>query len=439
MRILLVCESIAPVQTIGAIRWTKIAKYLKKNHGKEVVIDVLTNKKNYYDYNSQIFLMKDKLLEEDMQYFDHYFEVPVADTVLRLVKCYKKTMLGKNKRFIGAEDKMNHTFKGYVKSRISTLYQTYYSWTTHKTLLRAIRSKANEYDVVISSYPSIWPFMVCYKLKSENKRLKWICDFRDICGRDTLDMVKYGDWHASYVQKHSALADAVLHVDDFINTHTDVGVKDYTVTNGYDPEDRAVPKNPSWFNLIYTGSLYGNQQDFSVVYQVLNELILEGKIDKQKVRVLYAGRAGRLAQIMADSHGATEYFTNLNEIPRYKVLELQRNAAILIQAAFNVKGDNCAWTGKMYEYMMSGKPIVYVVNGDIPYSFPSKYMGRLGGVCYEASRPKETYPVLKEYIYSKYREWKETGDVSVAQDTDYVGKYSYKVIAEQVWEILNSL
>lgn len=129
--------------------------------------------------------------------------------------------------------------------------------------------------MIISSYPSIWPFIVCSKLKSKNSKIKWICDFRDICGR--------------------------------------------------------------------------------------------------------------------------------------------------------------------HEYMMSQKPIVYVVNGNIPHSFPSKYMERLGGVCYEASRHEETYPDLKAYILSKYREWEETGNVTVVQDREYIEKYSYKVIAEQVWEILNNL
>ena len=296
-----------------------------------------------------------------------------------------------------------------------------YSWIVSRTLVSTIKSKAGEYDVIISSYPSIWPFIVCSKLKSKNPKIKWICDFRDICGRHTSSFLNYGIWHINYVKKHSALADAVFHVDDFIDTHTDKRVKDYTVTNGYDPEEAVVPENPAMFNLIYTGTIYGNLQSVEAVYKAINE------------------GNGQLAQLMAEAHGGAEYFTNLDVIPRYKVLELQSKAAILIQAAFNVEGDHCAWTGKMYEYMMSQKPIVYVVNGNIPHSFPSKNMERLGGVCYEASRHEETYPILKEYIYTKYREWEETGNVSIVQDKDYVGKYSYKVIAEQVWEILNSL
>lgn len=436
MKVLLVCESIAPAQTIGAIRWTKISKYLKKCHGEKIIIDVLTNTKN----NSYVSkpCPKDALLEKEMRYFDHYFAVPVDSRVIRLKNWYKKAVL-KNKDCIHPEEKQNHSFGIYFKSSIRKAYQLYYSWIVSRTLVSTIKSKAGEYDVIISSYPSIWPFIVCSKLKSKNSKIKWICDFRDICGRHTSSFLNYGIWHINYVKKHSALADAVFHVDDFIDTHTDKRVKDYTVTNGYDPEEAVVPENPAMFNLIYTGTIYGNLQSVEAVYKAINELIYEGKIDQNRIRILYAGRNGQLAQLMAEAHGGAEYFTNLDVIPRYKVLELQSKAAILIQAAFNVEGDHCAWTGKMYEYMMSQKPIVYVVNGNIPHSFPSKYMERLGGVGYEASRHEETYPDLKAYILSKYREWEETGNVTVVQDREYIEKYSYKVIAEQVWEILNNL
>ena len=439
MKILLVCEWIAPVQAIGAVRWTKISKYLKKCHGEEIIIDVLTNKKNYDDPNVSNPYTKDTLLEKEMRYFNHYFAVPADSRIIRLKDWYKRAALG-NKDFIRPEEKQNHSFnKICFISTIKKIYQMYCSWTVSETLVRAMKSKAGKYDVIISSYGPIWPFMVCSKLKSKDPKIKWICDFRDICGRHTSIFLDYGTWHINYVQKHSALADAVLHVDDFINTRTDLRVKDYTVTNGYDPEEAAAPEKPTMFDLIYTGTISGNLQSVEAVYSAINDLISERKIDQDKIRVLYAGRNGQLAQMMAEAYGGEGYFTNLDEIPRYKVLELQRKAAILIQAAFNVEGDHCAWTGKMYEYMMSQKPIVYVVNGSIPHSFPSKYMERLGGVCYEASRHEETYPILKEYIYSKYREWEETGNVTVVQDKDYIEKYSYEKIAEQVWEIINNL
>lgn len=124
MKVLLVCEWIAPAQTIGAIRWTKISKYLKKCHGEKIIIDVLTNTKN----NSYVSkpCPKDALLEKEMRYFDHYFAVPVDSRVIRLKNWYKKAVL-KNKDCIHPEEKQNHSFGIYFKSSIRKAYQLYYS------------------------------------------------------------------------------------------------------------------------------------------------------------------------------------------------------------------------------------------------------------------------------------------------------------------------
>lgn len=437
MRILLICDAIAPLQGIASIRWTKIAKYLKKMHGNKIVIDVLTNKKNYDNINSPLRLYpKDCLLEKEMCYFDNYFDVTIENG-LKFANWYKRKVIGKDRHFISGADATKHTIKTNIKVRIRSIYETYYSYVVYKALWNFIKNRTNQYDVIISSYNPIWPFMLACKIKTENSKVKWIADFRDTCGRDNIDMAGYASWHRKYVMSHSAMIDAVFHVDDFIRTYTDKCVKDYTVTNGYDPDEALAPKHPERFNLIYTGSIFGNQQNFGVIYKVINELVSDGAIDQDKIKVIYAGRYGEQAQIMADAHGAKEYFVNLKELPRYEVHELQRKAAILIQAAFNIEGDYCAWTGKMYEYMMSQKPIVYIVNGDKPYSMPSMYMGKLGGVCYEEMRNDETYPELKKYVKEKYDEWTRTGNVTIVQDSDYVSKYSYQVIAEQVWRIIN--
>lgn len=439
MRILLICDAIAPLQGIASIRWTKIAKYLKETHGNDVIIDVLTNKKNYDDPNSSLRLYpKDILLEKDMRYFDNYFDVVVTNG-LRFANWYKRKVIGKDRHFITGTDVARHSIKMRLKARIRTTYETYYSYVVCRALWSFIKEKVDQYDVIISSYNPIWPFMLAYKMKSHNFKIKWIADFRDTCGRDNIDMAGYAPWHRNYVMNRSYLADVVLHVDDFINTYTNKSVKDYTVTNGYDPEEATAPQRPERFELVYTGSIYGNQQDFSVVYKVINELIYDEEVDKEKIRVIYAGRYGEQAQIMSEEQGGTGYFVNLSEVSRYKVHELQRKAAILIQAAFNIEGDNCAWTGKMYEYMMAQKPIVYIVNGNKPYSLPSKYMESLGGVCYENSRHEETYPELKKYIKEKYDEWVQTGNIKITQDRQYVERYSYRAIAEQVWMIINDI
>ena len=439
MKILLVCDAIAPLQGIASIRWTKISKYLIKNHGDEASVDVLTTKKNYDDPHSFMRLYpKDVLLERDMRYFNNYYAVPVENR-FRLSHWYKRKVIGKDRHFFTSEDAFRHDFKSKVKSHVRTLYESYYNYAIADELWKFIRDKINAYDCVISSYNPMWPFMLCSKIASAQRGLKWIADFRDTCGRNNVDMSGYAQWHTAYAEKHSVTASAVLQVNDFLYTHTDSRVPRYTVTNGYDPEEAYPPEKPDSFNLVYTGSLFGKQQDYRILYRALNELIAEGKMALEDVKVIYAGRYSEQAQAIAEQGDGLRFFVNLNEVSRQKARELQQKAAILIQAAFNIKDDYCAWTGKMYEYMIAGKPIVYIVNGDIPHSMPSEHMEQLGGVCYEACRHEETYGQLKSYILQKYEEWKRSGDVTVSQDDDYIRQYSYDAIAKRVWEILRKL
>lgn len=437
--ILLVVNGIAPMEGINAIRWTKIAKYLKLIHKEDVKITVLTQKKNFdSSYSSVGTFKKDILLEKDMKYFDEYIDLP-TDKWFSLANWCKRKVFGAKKQLVSGQEAMKKNTKMIIKHKIRTLYDNYTNIVIYRVLWNYIKNHIDEYDVVISSYSPMWPFMVAHKMKKNNKRLKWIADFRDVCGREGINVGGFAPWHRSYVQKHSSIANAVFRVEYFINTCTDKNVKCYTVTNGYDPDEAAAPECPDTFNFVYTGSIYGELQDFSIIYQAVNELIEQGCIQKDKVKVYYAGRYGEEAQIMANKTGITDFFVNLQQIPRFKARELQRKAAVLIQAGFNIENDYCAWTGKMYEYMISQKPIVYIVNGDKPNSFPSKYMNKLGGVCYEKTRHEETYPKLKNYIKEKYDEWIATGNVTIKQDREYVGNYSYQAIAEQVWEIIKTI
>lgn len=439
MRILLVCEQIAPLQTIAAVRWTKIAKYLKRQHGDEVQIDVLTRKKNYDDPNSKMRLFrKDPLLESDMVNFKNYFAVPVG-MGLSLGDWYKKKVVGYNRRFFTAEEFVSSSWKKTVKYRLLKMYTTYVDIVTCGTLWRSIRGKIGDYDVIISSYEPIWPFMVCRKIKSRNKKVRWIADFRNPCGREGENLWGHARWHKGYVRKHSAIADAVIRVDDYMDTCTNERAKIYMVPNGYDPNETVKPQKSDTFDFVLTGTLYGEKTDFTALYTIINQLIEEKHVDKKKIRVVYAGRTGDQAQLMAEENHADAYFVNLHELTRDGAHEVLSKASILVQLAFNEENDRCVWSGKMYDYMMSGKPIAIFVSGSVPNSYPSKYAGKLGAACYEKCRHDETYGPMVDYIKNKYDEWVRTGDVTITRDEDYVNIYSYKHIAERVWEIIESI
>lgn len=435
MKVLIISDAIAPQQGIGSIRWTKLAKYLKINNQDNVEITILTYKKNY-ENRSMWCYTRDALLEEDMQYFDFYDAVPVK-VGLKITNYFKGRVIGSTNHFISSEDTMRHGRKMKIKYRFRLLYENYYNLLLAAVIWNHIKKRSGEFDIVISTYNPIWPTMVASRIKDFNSEIFWLADFRDTCGRDDMDMAGYVPWHKKYTMKHCRLADAVTQVDPYIDTCTPNKVPHFIVTNGYDPAEFLESKDPAHFDFVLTGSVYGKRQDFSVVFRILNELLDEKKIEKEDVSVIYAGRNSGEVKTLAKECGGEDWLIDKGLLPRKQARELQLTAAILIQAAYNSESDRDSWTGKMYEYMMSKKPIVYIINGDLPHSWVTGEISQIGGISYEVSRGDEMYSSLKQYILDKYIEWKNTGKVSIQRNDEYVDNYSYKILAGKIWNIIN--
>lgn len=439
MKILIIAEYIAPVQEMASVRWTKIAKYLEREH--EVEIHVVTTQKNYDDKKSLLpKVHRDGLLEKDMSCFSSYHMVEAGWRLLAfywLRNWFKD--VGTND--LGTQQLMNSSTGGWkssFKRNVRLLVHDVHSWICAaeiKDYLRTIDLK--KYDVVISSYGPIWPHLAAEYVAERKKGICWIADFRDPYAKEMDEPIAYKR-HRAFTAKHCALASVITEVGQ---TETFAAPQQYvrTITNGYDPEEKLIPLPPEKFSIVFTGALYGERRDLGVIFRVLCDLQQEGMIHPQDVCVKYAGTDSSGAKAFAKHYHAEHFLEDYGVIPRSQALEMQRKAAILLQMNWNTHSEHCTWSGKMYEYMMMQKPIVFVVTGDEPHSFPSKNMERLGGICYEKCRDKEMYPILKQYIYKKYKEWKATGDVSVVRDEEYVAQYSYIGISEKLWKIIQEV
>lgn len=433
-KILIISEYIAPVQAIGAIRWTKIMKYIKAYH--DVEITVLTNEKNYDNPQSLLpTSKKDPLLQKDMGIFTNYWVVPTAPTLQRYYRLKKKATGSTSAYTIPQKRAMQALWKRKLKQDITNLANDYKNRCMAEAMWEYLQQKTINFDAVISSYGPVWTHLVAERIKQNNADTFWIADFRDPYAKEEDGYVAF-HLHKKFAQKYCAAADVITRVNDRINIYPARNNQLKVVTNGYDLEEALTPVRPLRFSLVFTGALYGNRRDMGPAFRALKELISEGKINGGQTAIEYAGNDSEIARECAKRYRMENLLIDHGEIPREQALELQRKAAILLQLAWNTKKDNCAWSGKMYEYMMMKKPIAFIVTGDEPNSYPSRHMALLGGCCYEQCREEETYTHLKQYILDKYIEWQQTGNVSIQRDENYVKQYSYREIAEQVWKLI---
>ena len=435
--LLIISEYIAPVQAIASIRWTKIAKYLKRDN-EEISITVLSNEKNYDNPENLLPLCrKDSLLEQDSSIFDAYWTFSPDKALIRYYRLKKRTY--GTTEAIDQTNAMSScvTWKNRLRQDMHNLLNDYKNSLLAAAAWKFFEGKNRVFDAIISSYGPVWTHLVAEKIKNKYPQTVWLADFRDPYAKETDGPFSF--WrHNLFVKRHCIAADVITRVTDdlYLNEPENAVVK--MLPNGYDPQEALMPLAPPIFSLVFTGTLYGEQTDLGVVFQALKDLQCEKKINPKTVRLIYAGAQGAIAQNFSKKHDAECFIDNRGIVSREDAMHIQQNAAILIQLGWNNEHEKSFWTGKTYEYMMANKPILYIMTGNIPNSAPSQNIHHLGGVCYEQCRHKETYPLLKQYILDKYEEWKRTGNVSIQRDEEYVQQYSYANIAESVWKLICS-
>lgn len=435
-KILIISEYFAPVQEIASIRWTKIAKYLKSGH--DVEITVLTNKKNYFDKKLEIPISrKDILLEKELVMIDKVLEGDYGKLCILYYKIRNK-LKGTEKNDKKMTEKRNDEMKKgkeCFRDILSFWNNIIKDFIMTRQVMKMVSKSFFDFDVIISTCGPAWTHRIAEKLKKRNPKVFWIADFRDPYAKDDDGFFSF-HYHKNFVSKHCRNADVITRVNDKMQLFEKEGQRVVTIHNGYDPEEALSPVSPDKFRMVYTGFLYDGKRKLNPVFLAVKDLIKEGKIAQEDILFEYAGSSEMTFMDQAVQCGMQGQVEKHGVVERKKALEMQRKSAVLLQSAWNTKLERVEWTGKMYEYMMAGKPIVYMVSGDEPYSLPSKLMPKLGGVCYEECRHDETFPALKQYILGKYQEWKKTGNVTIQADKEYIRKFAYPQIAEKVWDLM---
>jgi len=293
--------------------------------------------------------------------------------------------------------------------------------------------QTHKIDAIFSTSLHNTNHLVAYILKLRTG-LPWLADFRDLWTQNT-----YANRPLLTLKVENKLESLVINKADRITTinrpmmealQSKYPDKVYDViSHGFDPQDfvETAPTKNDKFTITYTGSLYGKRKADLFLYAI-KELIDENKLPKDKLDIKFIGSVS-IAQILSKQLNLDIQF--IDTVTHEEVMSYLASSDVLLLIQSMDKVDKMGTTGKLFEYMASGKPILALA----PNSVASQIIRETNIGVSVSPDDKEG---IKRTIYDMYIKWL-SGDLKIESDKEAIAQYNVRELAGRFGEILDEI
>jgi len=336
--------------------------------------------------------------------------------------------------------------------RIAKIFRKYY-WRFYLTLnfpdvdknwkedaLRAARKTMNEkkIDLIISSSSPIISHMIASELKKE-LGIPWIAEYRDLWTLNhnyPLGPIMH-QIDRRLEKKTMKMCDAMVTVTDSLAgdlSHMFPEKKILSIPNGFDPSERIrdVPLTKE-FTITYTGQIYHGKQNFTMFIDAISELLSEGKMDHDKVRLRFYGPIDAELKRYCERKGISDILIQPGVIPHEESLIRQSES----QALLFFNWDEFPQPGimsmlKLVEYLQARRPIVITgrrIDDPTIEMIRRTNAGRIG------TSVAEIKGILLDY-YDRYR---NTGMIPFEGKPAEIDKYDFRHSVRKYAQLMNEI
>jgi glycosyltransferase involved in cell wall biosynthesis len=425
MRVLLIAFAYPPATLVGALRPAGLVKYLPKFGWFPIVI---TPRLDGFCRSEPDVVETDNqdLISEWKKKFHFNRDRPLHEQLgLPLASGPKATLLHTRvlrgvKTFLTYPDE----WKGWIPFALGGIAEL---------------ACKHRVDAIISTAPPFASHMVAARAK----RLlgcPWIADYRDLWNVDPVTLQPATGIVAA-IRKRTELkvvreADAIVTVSNPWANRLRCEYPDHEVVcinNGFDEDE--VPASPSsltsTFTMTHTGQLYRGRRDPSGILRAVQELIVEGVMSREDVRLRFYGPVEQFLLALVRKFELDEVVEIHDPVPRQEALQLQRESQLLILLPWWSPEDSGVLTAKVYEYLASGRPILAVCGGHgaITELLQETRSGS------HAVLPSE----IKEALKDAYFDFKQYGYVRYRGNEEAVRKYTHREMARKFAQLLSSM
>jgi glycosyltransferase involved in cell wall biosynthesis len=414
-KVLIVTYYWPPSGGAGVQRWLKFSKYLPE-FGWEPII--LTVDPGYAAYPVTDLSLKENLPSSirvyptpAINYFGIYRKDRSKIPTAGFANSVDNTLKGKIFRFIRGNFFLPDPRKGWNKYAFK----------------KACELIENEGIInVITTSPPHSTQLIGLKIKKKYPALNWIADLRD----PWTDIYYYKQFYPTFISKmiDQRFEKSVLKKADKIIT---VGVslknlfslkikglenKTEVITNGYDEDDFTgiTPIIPPMFTITYVGTL----SDIYPIDGFLNAVQIF-KDKGNEIILRFIGTVSKSQKDLIQSKSGDSILEFIPYVNHTAAIQYMLKTSVLLLIIPDHKSNKSIITGKIFEYIASGKPIVCIgpldgdaagIIGNKEYGKTFSYMDSKGISEYLASLISEK-PVLERTSSAVYSRKELTGKI----------------------------
>ncbi len=297
--------------------------------------------------------------------------------------------------------------------------------------------KVHGIEVIVTTGPPHSMHLIGMKLK-EMTGVKWLADFRDPwTDIDFYDQLKLTGWankrHHHLERKVLQKADLVISVSESnkqqLLKKSDANIQ--VITNGFDERDfhDTSSKLDEEFTIAHIGTFMANRNP-DVLWEVLSELISENKDFKVDFVLHLIGKTDAMILDVVNKKGLSNYLRITGAVTHKEAIQFQKNSQVLL-ITVNKTGDSKGMvTGKVFEYLVSGRPILAIgpEDGDLAKILKDTATGVISDFKNKID--------LKENIQTFYREYKNK---TLKVNPGNLDAYSRKNLTKKMAESLSAL
>jgi len=231
----------------------------------------------------------------------------------------------------------------------------------------------NNIDTIVTSGPPHSLHLIGLKLKEELD-VKWFADFRDpwttIGYHKALKLSSYAD------KKHKFLESKVLNAADTIIVTSKTTKSEFqlltqkpieVITNGYDIENVAKQTLDEKFTMAHIGSFLSDRNP-KVLWEVLQELVSENKAFSANFQLKLIGKISQEILESISNYQLEAFCNNLGYVSHSEAIAHQRKSQVLLLIEINSEDTKSIIPGKLFEYMVSERPIVAIGPNDSDFA-----------------------------------------------------------------------